>query len=245
MEKFFDLADYLPISFKIPTDEEYISFLWETFEQNYKSCKYQFAFLAYHMLTMSFIYFSIWQIKQAHPDDFAKSLIGFGQKVEKTLLKAVSPFTLSEVGESTVLRFLKLIDFDSSWIGTYGKLVSDRNKVAHANGHVYFSTQREVDIQIRTALRAIKELQSQSRPTIQHCYQKFLLNSLDPEVREFQLTEDQIHEVLIYNHYMSRKDIEICAEFDVSGLLHHNKLAVEDLHNTLCEFYRTTLEDRV
>ena len=25
--------------------------------------KYQFAFLAYHMLTMSFVYFNIWQIK--------------------------------------------------------------------------------------------------------------------------------------------------------------------------------------
>ena len=37
--------------------------LWDAFEMNYTNGKYQFAFLAYHMLTMSFVYFNIWQIK--------------------------------------------------------------------------------------------------------------------------------------------------------------------------------------
>ena len=46
---------------------------------NYTHGKYQFAFLAYHMLAMSFVYFNIWQIRQARPDDFAMGLIGFGR----------------------------------------------------------------------------------------------------------------------------------------------------------------------
>ena len=62
MDEALDLSDYLPVSFKTPSEEEYISFLWETFEVNYDSGKYQFAFLAYHMLMMSFVYFNIWQI---------------------------------------------------------------------------------------------------------------------------------------------------------------------------------------
>src|SRR5437868_4695867 len=37
------------------------------------------SFLAYHMLAMSFVYFNIWQIRQARPDDFAMGLIGFGR----------------------------------------------------------------------------------------------------------------------------------------------------------------------
>lgn len=41
-----------------------------------------FAFLAYHMLTMSFVYFNIWQIKQTEPKDFARGLIGFGKDIE-------------------------------------------------------------------------------------------------------------------------------------------------------------------
>ena len=46
--------------------------------------KYQFAFLANHMLTMNCVYFNIWQIKQARPADFKKGLIGFARD-EKAL----------------------------------------------------------------------------------------------------------------------------------------------------------------
>ena len=64
MEEAAELANYLPLSFKSEKEEEYIRFLWDAFETNYTHGKYQFAFLAYHMLTMSFVYFNIWQIKQ-------------------------------------------------------------------------------------------------------------------------------------------------------------------------------------
>ena len=39
------------------------------------------------------------------------------------------------------MRFLKLIACDNSKIGTYAKLVDDRNESAHPNGNIYFSTQ--------------------------------------------------------------------------------------------------------
>jgi hypothetical protein len=67
-----ELGYYLPLSFKSPKEQEYIEFLWDAFETNYTHSKYQFAFLAYHMLTMSFVYFNIWQIKQTEPKDFAE-----------------------------------------------------------------------------------------------------------------------------------------------------------------------------
>jgi hypothetical protein len=91
----------------------------DAFETNYTHDKYQFAFLAYHMLTMSFVYFNIWQIKQVEPGDFAKGLIGFGKDVEKNLLEATSPFVFSTVNERTILRFLKLIACNNGQIGTY------------------------------------------------------------------------------------------------------------------------------
>ena len=55
MEKAAELSDYLPLSFNSPEEQEYVAFLWDTFETNYTHGKYQFAFLAYHMLTMSFV----------------------------------------------------------------------------------------------------------------------------------------------------------------------------------------------
>ncbi len=79
MEEAAELGSYLPLSFKIPNEQEYIAFLWDAFETNYTHGKYQFAFLAYHMLAMSCVYFNnIWQIKQRTPKGFAMGLIDRG-----------------------------------------------------------------------------------------------------------------------------------------------------------------------
>ena len=43
MEEAADLANYLPLSFKTPKEQEYI------------------AFLVYHVLTVRFVYFNIWR----------------------------------------------------------------------------------------------------------------------------------------------------------------------------------------
>jgi hypothetical protein len=218
MEEAAELNNYLPLSFKSPKEQEYISFLWDAFETNYTHEKYQFAFLAYHMLTMSFVYFNIWQIKQTEPVDFGKGLIGFGKDVEKNLLQASSPFVFSTVNERTILRFLKLIACDNGKIGTYAKLVDDRNDTAHPNGNIFFSTQAALDAKIREILRVVDEIQTHSRSVIEHCYRDFLLQNHDPEEREYPDASDQIREVLIHENYLSQKDIEICRDFDLAGI---------------------------
>ncbi len=234
MDEALDLADYLPMSFKNPGEQEYISFLWEAVEANYENGKYQFAFLAYHMLMMSFVYFNIWQIRQALPDDFEKGLIGFSRDDETALLRATSPFTFSRVNERTVLRLFRLIGCDDSQIGNYRKLVEDRNDAAHVNGNIFFNTQHEADAQIRHVIRAVEEIQTYSRPIISRRYQEFLLQSHNPEEREYLDAEDQIREVLIHGNYMSRKDIDYCVNLDIFALEDDNRESIDVLHNALC-----------
>jgi hypothetical protein len=218
MEEAAELGTYLPLSFKSPKEQEYIAFLWDAFETNYVHGKYQFAFLAYHMLTMSFVYFNIWQIRQTEPGDFGKGLIGFGKDVERNLLAATFPFAFSSVNERTILRFLKLIACDNGKIGTYAKLVDDRNETAHPNGNIFFSTQAALDVKIREILRVVAEIQSHSRPIIERCYRDFLLQSHDAEEREYPDEADQIREVLVHGNYLSRQDLNICLAFDVASL---------------------------
>jgi len=218
MEEAAELGNYLPLSFKSPKEQEYIEFLWDAFETNYTHGKYQFAFLAYHMLTMSFVYFNIWQIKQTEPKDFAMGLIGFGKESEKSLLEATSPFVFSTVNERSILRFLKLIACDNAKIGTYVKLVDDRNATAHPNGNIFFSTQAALDAKIAEILRVVDEIQGHSKPVIEHCYREFLLHNHDPEEREYPEAADQIREIFIHGHYLSQKDVEICLGFDLASL---------------------------
>src|SRR5689334_21791908 len=141
MEEAAELGKYLPLSFRSPKEQEYIEFLWDAFETNYTHDKYQFAFLAYHMLTMSFVYFEIWQIKQTRAKDFEMAMVGFNKDLERELLDATSPFTFWRVNESSVLRFLKLIGCDNAKVGSYAALVKERNDTAHSNGNIFFSTQ--------------------------------------------------------------------------------------------------------
>ena len=218
MEEAAELGNYLPLSFKSPKEQEYIDFLWDAFETNYKHGKYQFAFLAYHMLTMSFVYFNIWQIRQTEPVDFGKGLIGFSKDIEKNLLAATTPFVFSTVNERSILRFLKLIACDNSKIGTYAKLVDDRNDSAHPNGNIFFSTQAALDGKVGEVLRVVDEIQTHSKPVIERCYREFLLGSHDPEEREYPDPADQIREVLIHGNYLSQKDIGICCRIDLTSL---------------------------
>jgi hypothetical protein len=241
MDEAAELANYLPLSFKSRAEEQYIAFLWDAFETNYTHGKYQFAFLAYHMLAMSFVYFNIWQIKQAQPSEFANGLIGFARD-EKALLDATSPFAFSIVPERTILRFFRLIGCDNSMIGTYTKLVDDRNESAHPNGNIFYSDQGALDIKIRTILRIVAEIQDHSKLVIEKCYRKFLEDYYDPEQWEYTDEFDQVREVLVHPNYLSMNDIRICVECDIDSLSTHPGFpSIRDLHKTLCDAYAEQL----
>ena len=243
MDEAFDLADYLPVFPKTPDEEEYLPFLWTAYENNYDGKNYHFAFLAYHLIMMSFVYFKIWQLRQISPDDFEKVLIGVARDDERNWLRDISPFTFSKVNERAVLRLFRLIGCDDGQIGNYRKLVDDRNNAAHANGNIFFQTQPGVDAKINQVLRAVEEIQTYFRPTIIRCYEEFLLQSRNPEIREYPDVEEQIREVLIRSNYMSRKDIEFCISVDISVLEHEKFGNIEALHRSLCETYGTENQD--
>jgi len=190
------------------------------------------------MLTMSFVYFNIWQIRQTEPKDFAMGLIGFGKDIEKSLLEANSPFVFSTVNERSILRFLKLIACDNNKIGTYAKLVDDRNETAHPNGNIFYSTEAALNVKITEILRIVDEIQNHSKPIIEHCYREFLLQNNDPEEREYPEPEDQIREVLVHGNYLSRRDIEICLAFDLATFAAHPEHKnMSELHDALVATY--------
>lgn len=231
IEEASQLEGFLPISYRTAKEEEYVRFLWEAFNDNCASGKYQFAFLAYHMLTMCFVYFNIWQIKQIRPDQFATALIGFNKEMERDLLAATSPFTFHVVNESNVMRFMKLIQCDNSKIGTYTKLVKDRNDTAHSNGNIFFSTEAELATKVRETLRIVSEIQSHSEATIVEGYMRFLTDSADPEAREHMDASDQVREVLIHEGYMSLIDLDFCARANLTMFAGHPHYPeIEALH---------------
>ena len=167
-------------------------------------------------------------------------LIGFGKDIEKSLLDATSPFVFSTVNERSILRFLKLIACDNSKIGTYAKLVDDRNESAHPNGNIFYNSEAALNIKITEILRVVAEIQTHSTPVIERCYREFLLQNHNPDEREYPDAADQIREVLIHENYLSQKDIDICLAFDVQSLADGPETTgMRELHAALVEKYET------
>lgn len=218
MEEAQRIFDYLPISYKNPTEKEYVEFLWDSFLTNYNAAKYPFAFLAYHMLLMCFVYFEIWQIKENCIDDFQKAMVGFSKDMENQLLNATTPFALWQVNESTVFRFLKLIGLDNSDIGRFTKIVKDRNDTAHSNGNIFYKNKEDFEDKINEMLSCVECIQAKSKPIIEKAYRDFLVESQNPEEREYIDDEDQIKEIFIHGNYLSFEDIKITQKYDVSDL---------------------------
>lgn len=218
MEEAWTILEYLPKSFKSEKDQEYINFLWDTFQTNYEAGKYQFAYLAYHLLFMSYIYFIIWKIKTNKPEDFQKAIIGFQNETEKILDNATTPFVFHRINERTIFRFLKLIGCAKDEIGNYTKMVDDRNEIAHSNGNIFYSAQETLDNKISSLLKLVDEIQNHSSSVITSCFETFLIENYEPETREYPDALDQINEVLIQKNYFSEKDIEICSAYNIEDL---------------------------
>lgn len=218
MRKSSDIFSYLPLSYKSKDEESYVSFLWESYDSNYNNTKFPFAYIAYHMLYMSYLYFEVWQIKENRKVDFEKAMIGYNKDLEKLLLEATSPFSFWEIGESNFFRFLKLIGSNNARIGAFTSSVKARNDAAHCNGRIFFNDSGIIDKKIDELLNYIDEIQTLSHPLIDECFSTFLISNWNADDREYYDDEDQIREVLIHGNYLSQKDIDRMLIFDINLL---------------------------
>ena len=239
MEEALELTAYLPVSYKTRSEGEYIKFLWDAFESNYISEKFEFSSLAFHLLYMSFVSFSVWQIRLVREQDFKNALIGFKARAENKLLDADTPFKFYEnLQESQIFRFLKLIGCENAQIGGFSKFGKRRNKIAHPSGTVFFNDQVSIDAAIAEMMREAANIQQHMHPIILEVYHRFLVESSNIEEREYVEPEQEIEISLIHRNYISQKDIEVCLTYNLASLkADANYLEIEVLHQSLRATY--------
>jgi hypothetical protein len=235
MDEALELGSYLPVSFKMQSEREYVAFLWDAFQSNYASGKYEFASLAFHLLYMSFVSFSIWQIRLSREQDFRNALVGFQSESENMLLEADSPFKFYEkLKESQIFRFMKLIGCTNEHVGEFAKFVKRRNRIAHPSGTVFFNDRASIDREISEMMQEVANIQQHMRPIILEAYEHFLKGSANIDEREYALPDQEIEANLIHRNYISQKGIEVCLGFDVASLAAHPKYGgICELHDTL------------
>jgi hypothetical protein len=213
------LAEYLPISYKTQSEGEYVEFLWSAFESNYLASKFEFASLAFHLLYMSYVSFSIWQIRLARHQAFRFALVGFQNESENDLLAADSPFKFYEkLKESQIFRFLKLIGCENAQVGEFAKFVKRRNKIAHPTGTVFFNDQQAIDDELSEMMAEVRNIENHMRPVVLEIYQTFLIESANPDEREYGPDSEEIEANLIHKYYFSTEDVRICHDFSIDLL---------------------------
>lgn len=235
MEEALELYDYLPESFANSGEQAYLDFLWSAFQTNYEEDRYEFASLAFHLIYMSFVSFSVWQIRLARPDQFGMAMVGFRSEEEGSLKDCDSPFKFYDrLKESQIFRFLKLIGCTNAQVGEFAKFVKRRNKIAHPTGTVFFNDQTAIDAEIAAMMAEVRKIEAHMAPVVCELYERFLRGSSDPEEREYSDPADEIMANFIHANYMSPADLDICRAFDISSLAGDPSFTeIQVLHNAL------------
>lgn len=234
MEEAFQIFTYLPLRYKSEEKAEYVQYLWKAFENNYQNEQYQFAFMSYHMLFMSFVYFTIWKIKSIHPDDFEKISLGFDDCIQCS----ESPFGYSKEQESKIMQIFKFWGLNER-VGEYKKLIRERNNVAHSNGNIYYKEQQSIDNKISDIIRFCNEIQEKTKPTIEQSYKEFLSDNHSVEDSPYSTLEELLSDEFINRHYISERDIQLCCNCNISSLVSSNNYeSICNTHSDIFELYK-------
>lgn len=247
------ILDYMPLEYKTQSENEYISFLWDAFEVNYEKEKYQFAYIAYHMIFMSYVYFQLAKIYKNKPDDIKNMMVFTGkalQQVEQHEKKVqeskapfppeFNPFSLSLEQERSIIGLFISIGCDREIIKKMKGLIDTRNDIAHSNGSIIFYSPETIDAKIEEILECADCIQQNSHPIIYNCYMGFLSESGDAENRIWTDDDDQIREILVRGNYLCSKDIQFASLQDLSSLSSESHFAeIKELHLKLTDLYPT------
>jgi hypothetical protein len=239
MDEAQELSTYLPQSFANASEQAYLDFLWSAFQTNYEADRYEFASLAFHLLYMSFVSFSIWQIRLARPEQFSMAMVGFRNEDEGDLMACESPFKFYDrLKESQIFRFLKLIGCTNAQVGEFAKFVKRRNKIAHPTGTVFFNDRPAIDAEIVNMMTEVRNIEAHMQPVILELYQRFLADRADEELWAFAVAGDEVTANLVHANYMSAEDISFCQAFDVESLTDELGFeAKQALHQSLLDLY--------
>lgn len=235
MDEANELGQFLPLSFANASEQAYLDFLWSAFQTNYNAERYEFASLAFHLLYMSFVSFSIWQIRLARPGEFAMAMVGFRNEDEGDLMACESPFKFYDrLKESQIFRFLKLIGCTNQQVGEFAKFVRRRNKIAHPTGTVFFNDQTAIDAEIAEMMKEVRNIETHMAPIILELCGTFLSDSADPEEREYADPDDEVLAGFVHANYMSSADLALCRQFNLDPLHGEATFAeIERLHAAL------------
>lgn len=219
-----EILNYLPIN---PEDEEdvinYIHNVTNLIAVNYKYSQYQFAYFGIHLLYMTYIYCTAWKIGQIEPERYKDAIIFArsysGRERDMRIEDAGSIFAYSLMPEKDIAKLFKIISLDRSQISNVGDLVDTRNEMAHASGKFEILTEESFDSKVSSIHTSMSSIHRCMDSSIRKWYSQVLLRFCAGEYEGYEDPKDIIIEQMIQSFKLSTKELLVCNEMSVRGLI--------------------------
>ena len=226
-EELFEIFAYLPELFQDRDEERYIEALSLAMQTSYENGLYQFAYMQYHMLFMTAIYFVLLKLYTLHHDEMEQALYyllkdrynDFSGK-ENTKDEQLYFGSFAAIGESDVFKLLHIVGMDSNLEGELKKLVKERNAYAHANGRLLLTSEEFFLEKIRNFNHCVDRVFTLIRDDILQLYSSTLNdpNFCDPDIRAYLDPAQQIQEEIVKKYSLSRFELNWCRKFNIKQL---------------------------
>lgn len=249
----YRVFDFLPKMFEDETEEKYIDALQLATETSFYNGLYQFAYVQYHMLFMTAIYYALLQVNRIHRQEFDKALYyllkdRYSDFYKPSNTKNAKPYfgSFAIINESDVFLLLKIVGMNADLQGQLQKRVEYRNKYVHANGQMLLTSEDIFWDEIREYNRKIEAVFCLLKDDIVTLYKRTISASefFDPEIRAYLDTDEQIQQEFIKEYSLSREELNWLRKIrlsDFNGL--DGESYIKELHLALIHYYKTLDED--
>ena len=214
MEDYLEkILEFLPETFFDKDSDDFIKYLSDAFIENSTNEKYQFAFTAFHMLNMVFIYKTKWFLFKQGNTIICTALENFRNNKNNNIDEFNTLFDLSLFNEKKSLEeVLKSLKFHVNEIGISRNHVDVRNNCSHASGRIYYDSQKKIEHFIEEELLVIERIHVKTLEMMESLINKFINEKWN---NTFILQDIKI---LFNENYFSKKDLLSILNFQYSFL---------------------------
>lgn len=252
-DELYKMLEYLPKEFADETEKTYIDALMLAFQTSYENGLYQFAYIQYHMLFMTAVYYVLLKVSIFREEELKKALYyllkdrysDFWSDTNKKSGKLYFG-SFAIISESEVFMLLRVEGLDNDLLGELQKLVRDRNTYAHANGQLQLTSDELFMDALNSYNAKIQRVFELLKNDLIGFYKKTISNPdfYDPEIRAYLDPDEQIIQEFIKEFSLSKTELNWLRKIRLSDFDDaEGAIEIKTLHGALIHYYRELIQD--
>jgi hypothetical protein len=252
-EELFKMLEYLPEEFEDDNEEKYIDALMLAAQTSYENGLYQFAYVQYHMLFMTAVYYAILKVTVFHEEELKKALYyllkdRYSDFWKETNTKNGKLYfgSFAIINESDVFMLLRVVGLDNNLLGELKKLVEERNRYAHANGQLQLTSDELFMEALNSYNNKVQRVVELLKNDLIAFYKKTISDPdfYDPDIRAYLDPDEQMIQEFIKEYSLSRVELNWLRKIplsDFDGCTGGTE--IKTIHSALKHYYRELTQD--